>query len=416
MADGLVAGRQRLEPVGAVVQAQVGIEPDPHLLGQAVDQGERARRVLVHLQEALAAQRQQVRRADRLEAEEEGALRGRLGEVALAERFDSLAEGLLGAGREQDHAGRPRAAPRAKRRARASRETTAVPLSLAPGTTSRRPMSAIAATEPRPRKRPSLDEQAPAAQRAERRQQRAADDRRHQHRAGVGLLDQAEAVGDQRDLGMEDEAGVGGVVVGDDDDGALGLGVAELADDVVGGALGQQPGAGAAARAGSRRRCRRRRSPPARRRAARRPRSPASAPSAPRRGAEPERPPVGAVRRLGLDPRLGAELGEAADQPLGRPALALGGRRAVDLLQFLEPLAQPISSSGCHRAEKLPTYHGGMLGGGSFTLFHVRGIRISVDWSWFLILFFLIFCDVETSTNGCWASRAPRPRRSCWRC
>jgi Zn-dependent protease len=32
-----------------------------------------------------------------------------------------------------------------------------------------------------------------------------------------------------------------------------------------------------------------------------------------------------------------------------------------------------------------------MLGGGrSFTLFHVRGIRISVDWSWFLILFILI--------------------------
>jgi Zn-dependent protease len=32
-----------------------------------------------------------------------------------------------------------------------------------------------------------------------------------------------------------------------------------------------------------------------------------------------------------------------------------------------------------------------MFGGRSFTLFHVRGIRISVDWSWFLILFFLIF-------------------------
>jgi Zn-dependent protease len=33
-----------------------------------------------------------------------------------------------------------------------------------------------------------------------------------------------------------------------------------------------------------------------------------------------------------------------------------------------------------------------MLGGGSsFTLFHVRGIRISVDWSWFLVLFFVIF-------------------------
>jgi len=32
-----------------------------------------------------------------------------------------------------------------------------------------------------------------------------------------------------------------------------------------------------------------------------------------------------------------------------------------------------------------------MLGGGSITLFHVRGIRIAVDWSWFLILFLLIF-------------------------
>jgi Zn-dependent protease len=31
-----------------------------------------------------------------------------------------------------------------------------------------------------------------------------------------------------------------------------------------------------------------------------------------------------------------------------------------------------------------------MLGGGSFTLFHVRGIRIAVDWSWFVILFLLI--------------------------
>ena len=32
-----------------------------------------------------------------------------------------------------------------------------------------------------------------------------------------------------------------------------------------------------------------------------------------------------------------------------------------------------------------------MLGGGSYTLFHVRGIRIAVDWSWLLILFFLIY-------------------------
>ncbi len=31
-----------------------------------------------------------------------------------------------------------------------------------------------------------------------------------------------------------------------------------------------------------------------------------------------------------------------------------------------------------------------MLGGGSITLFHVRGIKIAVDWSWFIVLFLLI--------------------------
>jgi Zn-dependent protease len=32
-----------------------------------------------------------------------------------------------------------------------------------------------------------------------------------------------------------------------------------------------------------------------------------------------------------------------------------------------------------------------MLGGSPITLFHVRGIRITVDWSWFLVLFLVIF-------------------------
>jgi Zn-dependent protease len=54
-------------------------------------------------------------------------------------------------------------------------------------------------------------------------------------------------------------------------------------------------------------------------------------------------------------------------------------------------LAGPRFGRGTgHPARKVPAYHWGMLGGGSFTLFHVRGIRISVDWSWFLIFFFLI--------------------------
>ena len=32
-----------------------------------------------------------------------------------------------------------------------------------------------------------------------------------------------------------------------------------------------------------------------------------------------------------------------------------------------------------------------MMGGSTITLFHVRGIRVSVDWSWFLVLFLVIF-------------------------
>lgn len=32
-----------------------------------------------------------------------------------------------------------------------------------------------------------------------------------------------------------------------------------------------------------------------------------------------------------------------------------------------------------------------MLGGNSITLFHVRGIRVAVDWSWFFVLFLVIF-------------------------
>ena len=47
-----------------------------------------------------------------------------------------------------------------------------------------------------------------------------------------------------------------------------------------------------------------------------------------------------------------------------------------------------------------------MLGGGSITLFHVRGIRITVDWSWFIVLFLVIFwlsgfyADILGKSNG----------------
>ena len=36
-------------------------------------------------------------------------------------------------------------------------------------------------------------------------------------------------------------------------------------------------------------------------------------------------------------------------------------------------------------------YHWPMFGGSPITLFHVRGIRVTVDWSWFLVLFGVIF-------------------------
>jgi Zn-dependent protease len=54
----------------------------------------------------------------------------------------------------------------------------------------------------------------------------------------------------------------------------------------------------------------------------------------------------------------------------------------VNPLQFLQPFAQQV----------LVWDHLGMLGGGgTITLFHVRGIRIAVDWSWFFVLFLVIF-------------------------
>jgi Zn-dependent protease len=51
-------------------------------------------------------------------------------------------------------------------------------------------------------------------------------------------------------------------------------------------------------------------------------------------------------------------------------------------LQFLQPFAREV-----------PVWdHLDMLGGGgTITLFHIRGIRIAVDWSWFFVLFLVIF-------------------------
>ena len=39
-----------------------------------------------------------------------------------------------------------------------------------------------------------------------------------------------------------------------------------------------------------------------------------------------------------------------------------------------------------------------MFGGKPITLFHVRGIRIAVDWSWFLFLFLIILWLSKNTT------------------
>ena len=233
-----------------------------------------------------------------------------------------------------------------------------MPLSLAPGTTLR------GADVGHRRDRAEAEERGRAwraarlpVSGAERRQQRA---RRPPAPSAAGWCRCARsgprrsAICGQRRV--EDEAGVGGVVVGDEDDRALGVGVAELADDVVGGALGEEAAQPPLARAGSRRRCRRRRPRRAASPSRRRPRSASDRAERAQRGADPQRPPVGAVGGLGLDPRLGAELGEARDQPLGGPALAVGGGRPVDPLQFLEPLPQPIrfARPSARDASRLP--------------------------------------------------------------
>ncbi len=128
--------------------------------------------------------------------------------------------------------------------------------------------------------------------------------------------------------------------MGNQDDGALGLGVPQLADDVAGLPFGQEPAkrplvrrevTGDRCEAGEAEDC-------------------AEPPAATEnrqgtgqtgRSADPERPPVSPVGRLGLDPCAGAELLEPSDDPLGRETLTGRGRRALDLLELLQKAPEP---------------------------------------------------------------------------
>ncbi len=97
--------RRGLEAVGAVVGAEVGVEPDAELLGDAA----RRRRALAAGSRASSGSPRRCRAsrwvAPSVSRQRKKVLsRGSCGEVALAERLHPLAEGLLGAGREEDHA------------------------------------------------------------------------------------------------------------------------------------------------------------------------------------------------------------------------------------------------------------------------------------------------------------------------
>ena len=129
-----------------------------------------------------------------------------------------------------------------------------------------------------------------------------------------------------------------GVVVGDDDDGALGVRGSDRGDDVRGAPLGEQVAKPALARGQVV-------EPGPERCQAEGCRTEAPAPQGehPRRdpggGREPQRPPEGVVNGLLVDDRLSAVLAQLGNEPLGRRALARGAGLALEGAELVEELA-----------------------------------------------------------------------------
>ena len=139
-----------------------------------------------------------------------------------------------------------------------------------------------------------------------------------------------------RGAGVEDQAGVGGVVVGVDDDGALGVGRPDLGHHVLGGWLGSSVPAEELMAGGDVVGGRRGAGQPDQR-----PEEPSAARGqGARRRRQPDGPPVAAVCPFRLDPHARAGALEVGGNQFGRVALALGGRGPVDARQALDPRPQ----------------------------------------------------------------------------
>ena len=113
---------------------------------------------------------------------------------------------------------------------------------------------------------------------------------------------------------------------------------------------------------------------------------------------------------LDLDPAGDAVLLEPRDEPLGGLALSRRGAGAVDRRQLLDVAAQPrlvgrqgLSVGGVLAVvirRNLAGLYDPRMPSGGLTLFHVRGIRIGVDFSWFFVLFLIIFwCRTSFATS-----------------
>jgi hypothetical protein len=181
-----------------------------------------------------------VRRADALEADELGRGPVELAEVPVPERLHALHEALLGARGEQDHA---YAAGHAlgKRLRERHQHGDGAEVVVRPGhdppraDVSHRGRRAEREEEPGTPERPNAEQ--PPERQQERAEEHAEDDRDALARLRVLLREQLHAL--PRQLGVEHESGVRGVVVRHEDDGAVGVRIACLGHHVPGGPVRQ---------------------------------------------------------------------------------------------------------------------------------------------------------------------------------